>query len=64
MSELALANVEALAADENDHGAGSVPNKRCAIWHVSYTESWGGTSVSCSTGGPYKCTSGTCPHGY
>lgn len=60
MSELVLANIEALAAE--DH-AGDVANKYCPIWNVTYTESWSGTTVSCTTGGQYKCAKGTCPHG-
>lgn len=50
-----------------DHTKGSgMANKRCPIWNVSYTINGSlipSTSVTCTTGGKYKCEEGTCPHG-
>ena len=50
-----------------DHTQGSgLANKYCPIWNVSYTINGSltpSTSVTCSTGGKYKCEAGTCPHG-
>ena len=66
MSDIALANVEALAAGESSNGkcpTGGMANNVCPIWHVSYTTSSDGVSVTCSTGGSYKCIDGVCPHG-
>lgn len=63
LSDLALANVEALANPEGVHGGGGVANTKCPIWNIKYSESWSGTTVDCSTGGSYKCATGTCPHG-
>ena len=59
LSDLALANVEALAQDEG----GGMANKCCPIWNV--TIEIGGTiwpKVTCSTGGSYKCEDCTCPN--
>ena len=59
MSDLALANVEALAQSEQ----GTMANKCCPIWNVSYTV--GGSlwpTVTCSTGGKYKCEDCHCPY--
>lgn len=63
LSDLIMTNVEALANSEGAHGAGGIANKKCPIWNISYSESWSGTTIECSTGGPYKCAEGTCPHG-
>lgn len=50
-----------------DHTKGSgMANKRCPIWNVSYTLNGSlrpSVSVTCTTGGKYRCEEGTCPHG-
>ena len=59
LSDLALANVEALANGEG----GGMANKCCPIWNV--TIEVGGTiwpKITCSTGGSYKCEDCTCPN--
>ena len=64
MSDIMLENVEALAQDENSgcYGGGTA-DSRCPIWNIEYVMSGTGTIMGCSTGGSYKCNSGTCPHG-
>lgn len=58
-SELVLANIEALA--ETEHGGGTA-DKHCPIWEISYTTSFTGVSVTCTTGGDFRCEAGQCPH--
>ncbi|MDR1339645.1 MAG: NVEALA domain-containing protein [Prevotellaceae bacterium] len=58
LSDMALANVEALADEEN-----GLANVCCPIWNVSIT--YPGTPISfptitCSTGGTYKCKDCAC----
>jgi len=68
LSDVVMANVEALAENETSKGEcpkeGGMANKYCEIWNVSYTTSMpAGVSVTCSTGGGFKCEEGVCPHG-
>ena len=42
---------------------GGMANKYCPIWNVTVEYGWGGPTVTCSTGGSWKCESGKCPHG-
>ena len=64
MSEIMLENVEALARDESSGcSGGGVANVHCPIWHIKYSASFTGPNIECTTGGPYKCQEGTCPHG-
>lgn len=65
MSDLAMANVEALANEENssDCSGGGVANVHCPIWNIKYSTDFTGPTIECSTGGSYKCEDGTCPHG-
>lgn len=68
LSDVVMANVEALAENETSKGEcpkeGGMANKYCEIWNVSYTTSMpAGVSVTCSTGGGFKCEDGVCPHG-
>ena len=50
-----------------DHTKGTgLANKHCPIWTISYTFNTSlipSSSVSCTTGGEYKCEAGVCPHG-
>ena len=65
LSELALANIEALANGEssNNCSGGGVANVHCPIWNIKYSVDFTGPNIECSTGGSYKCEDGTCPHG-
>lgn len=62
--DLLNANIEALAQDESlDPGeGGGMANACCPIWNVSYTTSWLDVTITCSTGGNYKCKDCTCPN--
>ena len=59
-------NVEALSSD-GDCPTGGMANSRCPIWNVSTTTTGSltgpQTSVTCTTGGSWKCVAGKCPHG-
>ena len=77
--ELLKANIEALANDPNnpmnpvddpEGGGGGCPsggmaNKKCNYWNVTYISTLipPSITVSCTTGGSWKCESGACPHG-
>ena len=50
--------------DENNGcPTGGMANTHCAIWNITYTQGWLKPSISCSTGGKWKCYEGECPHG-
>lgn len=63
---LAIATISAVAAFAISHTGGAA-NKYCPIWNIEYSSSIGssiGTTVTCKTGGSYKCETGRkCPHG-
>ena len=58
LSDLKLANIEALAQNENDCLPGS-PGLNCPIWNVTHTVTYNNgvpsTTCTCSTGGSYTC---------
>lgn len=64
-SDLAMANVEALANEESSSSCsgGGVANVHCPVWNIKYSVDFTGPNIECSTGGTYKCEKGTCPHG-
>ena len=52
LSNLTLANIEALAENEGDEDCSDGHARLCCrIWNVTYT----GTSSSCPTDGSWKC---------
>jgi hypothetical protein len=51
LSDIGLANVEALAQNEN---GGGMANECCPIWNITVQTS-PTYSRSCTTGGQYKC---------
>jgi hypothetical protein len=55
LSDLALANVEALAQNESGGADCSDGHARlcCRIWNVTYTG--GNPAATCTTGGSWKC---------
>jgi hypothetical protein len=71
LSDVALANMEALAnveTPEDGEGEGDgegdggrMANKCCGIWIVSYSSTWSGVTVTCTTGGDYSCEDCPCP---
>lgn len=62
MSSLSLFEIEsssilpsALATEGNACAPGGTANKCCAIWNVTITSTFPWPTISCSTGGVYKC---------
>jgi hypothetical protein len=53
LSDIALANIEALAKNEGSDSdcSDGVARLCCKIWTVTYN----GSGASCTTGGDYKC---------
>ena len=62
LSDLAMANVEALADRENGGGNG-MANTCCPIWNVTVEVGGiiGFPKITCETGGTYKCIDCDCP---
>lgn len=57
-SELALANIDALASGEVDGGGGGRAGVGCPIWEITITIGPSGQTRTCHTGGQYICTDG------
>ena len=52
LSDISLANIEALAENENDDCNSGYPKLDCDIWNVSYPCP---PTDACRTGGTWKC---------
>lgn len=57
-SELALANIDALASGEVDGGGGGRAGVGCPIWEITITIGPSGQTRTCHTEGQYICTDG------
>lgn len=58
VTDLVLANIEALADDEQ----GQMANACCPIWEVEIETSFPWPTTRCRTGGNYKCNNCNCPN--